>query len=265
MENLTLKKLFAIPFDGLVWKIISLEDSDSMLIEVRKQANQTVLFFEFNSKTLTLQALENFPHQWWFGLQDGLLGIIIFQEYNHQQMPASKSIFAYQLSTKKIIWRQENLSYHHSLEKSIVALKQQNEMAELIQLDIVTGKVMEGAIAAPNTAISQNLYPTHYKNDNQYFVDIAAFILKNYNHIAVQAIDYLEVGQLILISYYICDSENKLSNYLFIINAEGKLLLSDTLGEKLPGIGLDTFWINKQQLLFIKNKSELNSYSLPLL
>jgi hypothetical protein len=265
LENLTLKKLFSIPFDGLVWKVISLENSDTMLIEVRKQAQQTVHFFEFNSKNLTLQALENIDHQWWFGLQDGFLGIIIFQEYNHQQMPASKAIFAYQLSTKKVIWRHENLSYHHSLDKSIVALKQQHEMAELIQLDIETGKVIEGNIAAPNSAPSKNIYPIHYKNDNQYFVDIADFILKNYNHIAVHAIDYLEVGQLILISYYICDSENKLSNYLFIINAEGKLVLSDTLGEKLPGIGLDTFWIHEQQLLFIKNKSELNSYSLPLL
>lgn len=259
------KKLFNIPFDGRIWKVVANPERHTLIVEVRKPSHQEVYFFELDLNSQQLTPMAHLEQNWWFGLQESRNDMVIFQEFNSKQMPASKSIIGYDLKSKKITWKQENLGFHHSNQNYIGALQFVNEISTLIFLDISSGKTIPSPIDVTANITPAFNNPIHYKNDNTYFVSIATFILNSKNHIAVEAIDYLELGQLILISYYICDTENKLTNCLFIIDTEGKVVLSEILGEKLPGIGIDTFWIYNDQLLFIKNKSELNCYSLPLL
>lgn len=257
-----IKKEFSNNFDGLVWKMIANPELDTLVLEIRKQVKQTVDFLKLDMNTFALKSLENLGNNWWLGLQESRNQMAIFQIFDNNQMPASKAILGYDLNKNSVIWQKEKLSFHHANDKYVATLVQENEHSELKNLDILTGKEIQITEEFNNNINTEIYYPLHYKNDNQYFADIAEFIQQKQNHIAVEAIDYLEVGQLILISYYICDSDNKLSNYLFIINEEGELVLSETLGTSLPGIGIDTFWIWKNKLVFIKNKSELNIHTI---
>lgn len=258
-----LKNLFKYQFEGIIWKLIPNEKRRSLLFEIRTQIDQNVYFYELKMNDLSLNKIQNLNQNWWFGLQETSDDFAIFQVYNHLQMPASKALISYQLDNKNIAWQLDELTFHHLSSDHIAVLVQHDEKTEIEYLELKTGKKNLNFIPTVNQSIiNKNIYPFHYKNDNHYFADIATFILEKQKHIAVEAIDYLEVGQLILFSYYICNPENKLNNYLLVINSKGELVLSETLGENLNGIGIDTFWISENQLIFIENKKVLNIFSI---
>jgi hypothetical protein len=74
------------------------------------------------------------------------------------------------------------------------------------------------------------------------------------------ALEYLEHDSIIFISFYV--QENELANYLFMLSADGNLLVKEKLDEQLKGIGLGTFFILSGCVFFVKNKAELVSYKI---
>ena len=52
-----------------------------------------------------------------------------------------------------------------------------------------------------------------------------------------------------------------MANYLLVLDKDGEVLLEVKLGEKLPGLGTDTFFMLSGCLFLIKNKKELVAYT----
>ena len=65
---------------------------------------------------------------------------------------------------------------------------------------------------------------------------------------------------LILMSVFV--KEDELANFLYGFSSDGELIFKETLGENLKGVGLDTFFIYSDHLIFVKNKKELTSYKI---
>ena len=63
-----------------------------------------------------------------------------------------------------------------------------------------------------------------------------------------------------MVSFYIEEGVN-LANYLLVFSLEGEVLLEVKLGEKLTGLGTDTFFMLSGCLFLVKNKSELAAYT----
>jgi hypothetical protein len=73
--------------------------------------------------------------------------------------------------------------------------------------------------------------------------------------------EYLDESGLIFISYYM-EEDKALANYLLVVDTEGALLLHEKLDDQLSHIGLGTFMLVRDQLIFIKQKRELLSYAI---
>ncbi len=74
-------------------------------------------------------------------------------------------------------------------------------------------------------------------------------------------IDYAECKNLLLISYYIY-VESELANYLAIFDSQGQVVLHQAMALRVEGLGLDTFFILNNQLIFVKDKTQLQGYEL---
>jgi len=70
------------------------------------------------------------------------------------------------------------------------------------------------------------------------------------------ACDYLEWDGHIFISYY-CQEADSLANFLLMMGEDGKILLNEKLESDLKAVGVSTFFIFENHLIFVRNKAEL--------
>ena len=101
---------------------------------------------------------------------------------------------------------------------------------------------------------------THYPEDSPHFPTIYKFLYRLLNVDAVKAVDYLEISNNIIISYYIYRDKSFL-NYLLVTNRSRQILLNDLIAEA-EGIGIDTFTVKSDTLLYVKNQTQFVGYKL---
>jgi hypothetical protein len=108
------------------------------------------------------------------------------------------------------------------------------------------------------TTPSENV--THYPEDSPHFPTIYKFLYRLLNIDAVKAVDYLEISNKIIISYYIYRDKSFL-NYLLVTNQSREVLLNELIAET-EGIGIDTFTVKSDTLLYVKNQTQFVGYRL---
>ncbi len=109
-----------------------------------------------------------------------------------------------------------------------------------------------------NTVLA--LHPLHYTDDNEFFPAIFKFLYRLLSIDIQKGVDYLEYKDKIIISYYLY-CENKLCNYLLVVNRKREILLHELIAES-EGLGISTFTIKPEILLYVKNKCQLHGYEL---
>jgi hypothetical protein len=102
--------------------------------------------------------------------------------------------------------------------------------------------------------------PLQYYPETAHFETVKSYMEAKLKISAQSVIEYLESNALIFISYYVVEPD--LANYLIVMHHDGKVILHERIGERLKGIGVDTFFILSGYLIFVKNKRELISYRL---
>jgi Domain of unknown function (DUF4905) len=108
--------------------------------------------------------------------------------------------------------------------------------------------------------LSQNSSPTHYPEDSPHFPAIFNFLYRLIGIEAQKGVDYLEIDNKIVISYYIY-SNNLFQNYLLVIIHDRQILLNDLIAIT-EGIGIDTFTLQSDTLLYVKNENYFVGYEL---
>jgi hypothetical protein len=145
------------------------------------------------------------------------------------------------------------------LGKTVTGFSYKMGMKELA-LDGDTGTVV--ALEKPVEA-SQNLMvirPFQYRAGEAGFETIKAYMVGRFPGEPVAAMDYLEYGRFIVISYYVREPE--LANELIVLDTDGNEVMREKAGQNLSGIGVDTFFVLEGSLFFVKNKSEFLRYKL---
>jgi hypothetical protein len=254
-----LEFLFSHVFDGIVWNTLISGKSSLLLLEIRNPEKKKTTFaaFDFTSNQLLWDSL-TFEEPWWINLSAVEGDIAFFTVYTETNNPDQKSLLAYRLSTRSIIWWQNDFSLVSVSEKGVTGYSHKFGLKELY-LDIESGRV----VAAGNELPQQNLLairPFHYRAGEKEFETVKTFLRKIVRQEAELGIDYLETDRFIFISCYV--RETGLANYLIVLSLDGEVLLNEKAGENLKGIGIDTFFLLEGSLFFVKNKCELVRYKL---
>lgn len=232
-----------------------------LFLEIRNAADKTVSFSALNlQNNQWLWKDLVFEEPWWISLRAIEGDILLFTIYTDANNPDKKSVLAYHVVKKEIAWWRNGFSMTSVNRLSVSGVDAKFPGKESI-LDLFTGQPVQGGDF--DLADSQNfpvIRPFQYEEGTEYFVTVKDFLRSRLGISPVASIEYLEIKDLIIVSVFL--KEEGLANYLYVLDAHGDVLMVEKLGEDLKGIGLDTFFVFSENLIFVKNKNELLSYSI---
>ncbi len=250
---------FSHVFEGVIWNTLVSPGSGVLLLEVRDSERKRVTFSALECKGgKFIWRDKTFDEPWWISLGAVSDDIVLFTVYLETNNPDKKGVFAYHILDDKMLWWHNDFSLVSVSNKTAEGISSKYGFKKVI-LDIFSGK--EISEAGPAQELNDNVIRPHqYLPDHHYFNTVKIFLEQKFNLSPLIALEYLEHDSIVFISFYV--QENELANYLYLISAEGNLLMNEKLDEQLKGIGLGTFFILSGCVFFVKNKAKLVSYKI---
>ncbi len=253
--------LFSHHFPGTVWNTLAVESENLLILEVRDDVNFKVTFSlldyaknEFRWRDVSL------PESWWVSLVAADKNAILLNRYINKGNPDHKSLIALDIPSAGICWEVEEFSFFDWNESKILGYQTKDDLIPA-KIDRLTGLVSEGTWEPMHQEVqTESLKPVFYPEGTAYFDTVKRFIVQA-DYLITKGVEYLEFNDWIIISMYTGEA-GTLDNYLLVFDRTGKLVLTSKLGEKLAGLGTDTFFILSGCLFLVQNKTELVAYRL---
>ncbi len=241
-------------FGGKIWNTAFF--NDKMVLEIRDETSRQVSFSALDLKTGKILWKDFSPEKsWWLGLVGIFGNHLILHKYSDQQKPEPLGVIVINIDTCAIKEKIEDWIFF-SCDGNILVLYQLDESNMPVYHKIAIETVpFYDFVPDPNEHLVR-----HYPDSSPYFPTIFRFLYQLINIEAQNGVDYLEVNDKIIISYYIYRG-NQFQNYLLVTNKEKQILLHDFIAES-EGIGIDTFSIKSSILLYIKNQNQLIGYEI---
>lgn len=248
-------KKFEHTFQGKIWNTAF--GKNTAVLEIRDENTRQVSFsaLDLQSGEILWQNLRP-EKSWWLALV-GIFGdYLVLHKYSSQQKPEPKGLLILNVQTGEIIQKIDDWIFYNCQSNNLT-LYQLDENNMPIYQEIILEKL---GIDSFNAKLLQNSSPTHYPEESPYFPAIFNFLYRLIGIEAQKGVDYLEISNKIVISYYIYS--NKLfQNYLLVITHDRQILLNDLIATT-EGIGIDTFTLQSDTLLYVKNENYFVGYKL---
>jgi hypothetical protein len=261
------KPVFSFPFKGNIWKLRIDAFANILVPEIRDGENRETGFagIDLTTKKILWQG-PDINEKWWIGLEEAKYGKVILHGYKDIQNPEHKGLIVLDSRSGKVLWKKEELSFYSTTHEAIIAYDMEETERRYKKIDINEGKIIEEISESELTdeRKSEESFvknSSHYRADNKYFEKIAGFAEAYIGKKPEQALDYLEYKEGIIVSFY-AREEEKLVNYLMVVNEKGELIYNEPIDKDLKGVGIDTFFLYNDLLIFIKNKKELVIFEL---
>lgn len=253
--------LFSHRFPGTVWNTLAVESENLLILEVRDDVNFKVTFSVFDYAKNEFRWRDvSLPESWWVSLVTADKNTILLNRYINKGNPDHKSLIALEVSSTAICWEAEEFSFFDWDELSVLGYQTKDDLIPS-KIDRLTGQVSEGAWEPTDPeAQPESFKPVFYPEGTAHFDTVKKFVSQA-DYLITKGVEYLEFNDWIIISLYTSEA-GTLDNYLLVFDRTGKLVLTSKLGEKLAGLGADTFFILSGCLFLVQNKTELVAYRL---
>jgi Domain of unknown function (DUF4905) len=256
-------------FEGKIWNTTFSEEY--CVLEIRDELSRQVSFYCINLLTGNLLWENIKPEKsWWLSLIGIFDEFLILHKYSSNQKPEPEGLLVLAIQSGEIIERIADWIFFNYKENILTVYQLQNSepVYKVVELQ---------SSVEPHTILTQQedykhrhnsmtetlnvqTLPIHYLEDSPHFPTIYKFLYRLLNIDAVKAVDYLEISNKIIISYYIYRDKSFL-NYLLVTNRSRQILLNDLIAEA-EGIGIDTFTVKSDTLLYVKNQTQFVGYKL---
>jgi hypothetical protein len=243
-----------------VWKLVAHPGLPVIFVELRDEAARKVTFsaLDLNTKQFLFSDIA-FEEPWWVTLSFVSGNTLLLTTYNDTNNPDKKSVIAYDIYEKKIRWWRNNFAITTVTTDRVAGVDTSLGM-KFFTLHLHNGEpCTDDSVLVTEQNFLLNK-PLQYYPETAHFETVKSYLEAKLKISAQSVIEYMEANALIFISYYVAEPD--LANYLIVMQHEGKVLLHERIGERLKGIGLDTFFLLSGYLIFVKNKCELISYRL---
>ena len=162
-----------------------------------------------------------------------------------------------------IDWQKQAANWWETLEgchRGILIIKQFSNVREPVSqgtllLNMVDGQQIEKPTSNFQVTVVPHIfsYPQPFKSDDFHYETICQFIKLATQHQPVETIEYGEINNHVVISYYYV-TRKELNQAICVIDKNRKLLLSEPLANNLSGLAAVSFLISDKNLYFVKNK-----------
>jgi hypothetical protein len=167
----------------------------------------------------------------------------------------------------KLVWRNTNLPEtwwinlsHVTPQYILLRMFESTTNPDAVQ--VIALNLRDGAVTATQPEADYTiaaLRPFVYVQGEADFETVQKFLIQKLKQPVYLGAEYLEVKDLILISYYTGQPAD-FTNVLACFGREGSLHWHEEIGTNLKGMGMGTFFIATNTLFFVKNKTELVTF-----
>lgn len=233
------------------------------VVEIRDELTRQVSFSCINLLTGNVLWENVRPEKsWWLGLV-GIFGeFLILHKYASNQKPEPEGLLILNVESGEMVKQIDNWIFFNFQPYILTIYQLQHNEPIYKTIDLANSldpKPNTTRAEQPNNLTSV-ISPTHYLEDSAYFPTIHRFLYRLLNIDAVKAVDYLEISNKIIISYYIY-SDKSFQNHLLVTNRTREILLNELIAET-EGLGIDTFTVKSDTLLYVKNQTQFVGYRL---
>ncbi len=251
-----LHKIFSHSFPHRIWRIVPGRGIDELAIEERNDQTSAIRLYRYRSgKELQPVPAPDMP--WWSTLVSFHSGIFLIRSYGSEGNASGQSLAGLDAQTGKKVWEKENVQI---LEEEPGRIRLTGSGPSW--LDVRSGE--PGDDAAMNETVSENkevVFPFRYTKESPYFQTVSRFLQKQGLPEPGHAIDYLEFDHFLLMAGYTGEG-NHLDCDLQVFTLEGKHVFGRKIGEDLPGISDNTFFIYGGNLIFVTSRNDFFEYTL---
>lgn len=248
-------------FGGVIWNSIPAGEGMCIILEIRDKDQRMVKFarWDCSKPDQGIEELE-LPNEWWSSLHTHQGDVLVFSRREDPINPALLSLWAFDWKTRTMLWEKSQCQFVASAIEGVWVIESKEAGPRKMLLDWRTGGPKEGSeFAAP--ANNRWLLPFHYIESDGHFETVQRFLKARHCKEALYGCDYCEWEGFIFISFYIADGDS-LANFLMVVDADGEMKLFEKLESNLKAIGVSTFFIFENHLIFVKDKSALVSVPL---
>ena len=266
-------------FQGKIWNTTF--GGDYCVLEIRDELTRQVSFSCVSLLTGSILWEKLRPEKsWWLSLVGIFDEYLILHKYSSNQKPEPEGLLILNIESGEITMKLDDWIFFNYQENSLTIYQLQNNQpvykdVVLLPLSISPKMIVEIRQLSADTQITaettvENIQQinnstlltssTHYPEDSPHFETIYKFLYRLLNIDAVKAVDYLEISNKIIISYYIY-RDKSFQNYLLVTNRVREILLNELIAET-EGIGIDTFTVKSDTLLYVKNQTQFVGYRL---
>ncbi|MBI9070911.1 MAG: DUF4905 domain-containing protein [Melioribacteraceae bacterium] len=262
-----IKKTLSFNSSKNIWRLL-LSDTNKLLIQTMDSKTREVFFNYFDSysgKTI----LKNYqPDEKYFvGVEAIQNDLIYFHKFAKPDMPNHKGIIAFSVSSKEILWENEELEFYFLLNDKIICRKQLFDSWNYKALDSKSGVCLDEEISydkllelrKQQIINGSNILPVNFNNTNPDNRTASDFIEDAINAVDITGYpEYAVCDNLLVFNYHEKQKKGYFDNQFFIVDlVRKKTLYSDKINSGLQNFVPDSFFIKDDLIFILKNKNEV--------
>ncbi len=268
-----IKKHFTYNSNRQIFRII-ISDSDKLIIEVRNMDSKEVYFDCYDlTKGKKIFIDFQFEEKSWIGIEAEHKDVIYFHKYDKPDMPIHRGVIAFEINTQKVLWVNEELAFLFPYENKIYCYKQGFEERYFYALDSLTGELIEdlgndfrhvnslrGKADAEKDWSAYN-YPERLSSADEKTKSIINEYVKKYE--IEGKIEFCNKEETVLFNYHVKNRKGCFDNNFTALDINtGKPIIEKTLNTNTTMHYTDSFFIYKNFLFLLKEKDEINIFTL---
>ena len=269
-----LKKKYVHNNNRQIFRLIP-TDNDKLIIEERNIDKKQAYFncLNINNGKKIFKSLQ-FDEKFWIGIETVYNDVILFHKFRKPDMPHHRGIFAFDITSKKIIWEDFDNTFLFIKDDQVFTYQQQFEQKEYFVQDLYTGKVIN---ELGNDSESINMlrekahkagsldnyhFPNSYLTENNIDQRVVT-VMQNLeeNHVIKGKIEYILKEHLLMFNFHQINADNSLNNLFNAIDlSNGKFKLEKVLNLRTNAFAPDSFFLKGNILFLLIERTKLEVY-----
>lgn len=259
-----------------VWRIL-ISPIDQLIIETRDTDKKEAYFscYDLGNSKKVFKSYQ-LDEKYWLGIEDLYDDLILFHRFTKPDMPGHKSIIAFDIKSRQVIWENNDYSFLFLYDEKIYCFTQGFEGRRFYTIDPLTGNLIDDlgddayAIneikykADDAKDFSSFMFPETFSSLNNSIPALAEIISKHtgVNNITGE-VEFVEKNSKVFMNFHHEITTGVLENKFIVWDiAKDKIVMNELLNSAVNSYVPDSFFIYKNFLILLKEKSEVLVYKL---
>ena len=271
-----MKKHLKFKDGSQVWRIL-ISSTDKIVFETRNTEKKEAFFscYKLDGGKKLFKGLQP-VEKYWTGIEDVYEDIILFHRFAKPDMPGHKSIIAFDVLSKEILWENNEYSFLFLLNNKIYCFVQKFEGRRFYTIDPYSGKLLE-ELGDDSFSINEFKYKADEEKDWSGYLFPRIFNASEIESVKFKdivysvtdkkslngEIEYAEYKNKLYVNFHYNVGAGILENKLIVYDITiDKIIFSEILNSAVISYVPDSFFIYKDYLILLKEKNEVIVYKL---